>query len=74
MYFEAYCQLNKVVLQNFSVTGITKQNADINGIISPRHFAPDNLTKQDMIIFCGGTRDIGRNESKSGLCSLKEFA
>ena len=32
-------------LQNsFSVTGITKPNADINGITSPRHFAPNNLT------------------------------
>jgi hypothetical protein len=27
-----------------------------------------------MIIFCGGTRDISRNESKSRLSSLKEFA
>ena len=59
---------------SFSVTGITKPNADINGITSPRHFVPDNLTKQDMIIFCGGTRDISRNEAKSGLCSLMEFA
>ena len=58
---------------SFSVTGITKPNADIEGITSPRHFAPDNLTKHDTVIFCGGTRDISRNESKSGLCSLKKF-
>ena len=59
---------------SFSVIGITKPNADIKGITSPKHFTPANLTKHDTIIFCGGTRDISRNESKSGLYSLKEFA
>jgi hypothetical protein len=59
---------------SFSVIGITKPNADINGITSSRYFSSDNLTKHDVIIFCGGTRDFSRNESKSGLCSLKDFA
>ena len=59
---------------SFSVTGITKSNADTKGITSPSHFAPDNLTKQDTVIFYGGTRDINKNESKRGLCSLKELA
>ena len=59
---------------SFSVIGITKPNADIKRITSPRHFTPANLTQHDKIILCGGTRDISRNESKSGLCSLKEFA
>ena len=59
---------------SFSVIGITKPNTDINGITSSRYFSSDNLTKHDVIIFCGGTRDISRNESKSGLCSLKDFA
>jgi hypothetical protein len=58
---------------SFSVTGIAKPNADIKGIISPTHFASDNLTKRDTIIFCSGTIDISKNESKSGLRSLKEF-
>ena len=58
----------------FNVCGTTKPNTDIKGITSPSYFTPDNLTKNDMIIFCGGTRDISRNESKSGLCSLKDFA
>ena len=58
----------------FNVCGTTKPNTDIKGITSPSYFTPDNLTKKDMIIFCGGTRDISRNESKSGLCSLKDFA
>ena len=59
---------------SFSVTGITKPNADIKGITSPKYFTLANLSKHDTIIFCGGTRDISRNESKSGLRVLKEFA
>jgi hypothetical protein len=58
---------------SFSVIGITKPNADIKGITSPRHFTSANLTKHDTIVFCGGTRD-SRNETKNGLRSLKEFA
>jgi hypothetical protein len=58
----------------FSVTGITKPNADTEGIISSLHLLIDNLTKKDLIIFYGGTKDISRNESRKGLCFLKAFA
>jgi hypothetical protein len=57
---------------SFSVSGVIKPNADIKGIMSPRHFSTDNLTKQDVIILCGGTRDISRN-SESVLQALKKF-
>jgi hypothetical protein len=46
----------------FSVIGITKPNAIIKGIISSLHTSIDNLTKEDVIIFYGGTKDIGMNE------------
>ena len=59
---------------SFSVTGITKPNADIEAITSPLHLKTDNLTKKDLIIFYGGTKEISRNETKKGLCSLKGFA
>jgi len=59
---------------SFNVIGITKPNANIKGITSPNDSSPVNLTKQDMIIFCGGTKDISRNESKTGLRTLQEFA
>jgi hypothetical protein len=57
----------------FSVTGITKPNADIEGITSSLHLQIDNLTKKDLIIFYGGTKDISRNESRKGLRFLKAF-
>ena len=47
---------------SFGVTGITKPNADIDAITSPLHLKNENLTKKDLIIFCGGTKDISRNE------------
>jgi hypothetical protein len=48
------------------VTGITKPNADIEAITSPLHLKTENLTKEDLIIFYDGTKDISRNEAKKG--------
>jgi hypothetical protein len=49
---------------SFSVTGITKPNADIEVIMSPLHLITDNLTKKDLIMFCSRIKDIRRNKSK----------
>jgi hypothetical protein len=57
----------------FSVFSITKPNADIESITSPVHLKTGNLTKEDLIIFLGGTKDISRNEAKKGLHSLRDF-
>jgi hypothetical protein len=56
------------------VTGITKPNADAESITSPSHFVVENLTKKDILIFYGGTREVCRNETNKGLRSLKAFA
>jgi hypothetical protein len=42
-------------------------------ILKESHFLPDNLKKQDLIIFCGGINDISKNESTKGFHSLKAF-
>jgi len=34
----------------------------------------ETITKKDLIIFYGGTKDISKNESKKGLLSLTDFA
>jgi hypothetical protein len=57
-----------------NVTGITKPNADAESITSPSHFVAENLTKKDLLIFYGGTRDISRNETSRGLKALTAFA
>jgi hypothetical protein len=48
-------------------------NADIERITSSLHFLSDNLTKNDLIIFYGGTKNISKNESINGFRSLKTF-
>jgi len=40
------------------VFGITKPTADIETITSPIHLKTGNLTKEDLFIFLGGTKDI----------------
>jgi hypothetical protein len=67
-------KVNNYLDDSFSVISITKSNADIEAITSPLHLKSDNLTKKDLIIFYGGTKNIGRNETKKGLRSLKGFA
>ena len=57
-----------------NVTGITKPRANAESITSPSHFAAENLTKNDLLIFYGGTKDISRNEVSNGLKALKAFA
>ena len=54
--------------------GVTKPNATNEVITSPLHFPIDNLTKRDLIIFYGGTKDVGSNESAKGIRSLIDFA
>jgi len=58
----------------FTVTGITKPNANTESITSPSHFVAKNLTKKDLLIFYGGTKYVSRNEAIKGLRSLKVFA
>jgi len=58
---------------SFSVLGTTKPNVNIETITSPIHLKTGNLTKEDLITFLGGTKDISRNEAKKGLHSLKDF-
>jgi hypothetical protein len=57
----------------FNVIGITKPNADIEGITYRLNISIENLTKKDTIIFYGGTRDISKNESRKALHYLKIF-
>ena len=59
-------KISNCLYDSFSVIGITKPNADVEAITSPLHPVTDNLTKKDLIIFYGGTKDISRNETKKG--------
>ena len=55
-----------------NVLGIVKPNAYIEVSITISHL--ETLIKKDLIIFCGGTKDISKNKSKKCLLSLTDFA
>jgi hypothetical protein len=58
---------------SYNVLGIAQPNADIAAITSQTYLQVEDLTKEDIIIFLGGTKDISRNESKKGLHVLEDF-
>jgi len=56
---------------SFSITGITKPNADLEAITPPIYLKTENLAKKDLLIIYGRTKYISRNETSEGLHSLK---
>jgi len=57
----------------FEIQGIMKPGANLEGIITSPTDATTNLTKKDVVIIWGGTRVIGRNESKKALQQISNF-
>jgi hypothetical protein len=58
---------------SFSVTGYVKPNADVETITTTTKSECENMTNNDVIILCGGTRNIGRNETSKGLHCISKF-
>jgi hypothetical protein len=52
--------LNKM----FDVIGFVKSGADINTLSSSSELMVKSLTHNDVIVFSGGAKDIGKNISK----------
>jgi hypothetical protein len=52
--------------------GVSEPNADVNAITTP-HFKTHNFSKNEVIIVCGGSMDISRNETNKGLRCFKQF-
>ena len=59
---------------SYSVMSLSKPCADLDTIVSPSHFKTDNFLKSNVIIVCGGTRDISRNGTNKGLRCFKQFS
>jgi hypothetical protein len=51
----------------YSVIGITKPNANLSVITDAVNLKAEKLIKKDIVIVCGGTRDITKNEANVGL-------
>jgi hypothetical protein len=58
---------------DFEVQGIIKPSADLMTVTNTAEKEVKFLTQNDVIVVCGGKRDVSRNETTSGLNQLKDF-
>jgi len=59
---------------SYNITGITKPNANIEAITNSISLKDEYLTKNEVVIIYGGTRDVAKNEAQNVLRSFYEFA
>jgi hypothetical protein len=71
---ECASKISHNLYSDFEVQGIIKPNADlIMAITNTVKEEIKLLTKNDVVVIWGGTRDVGRNETSDGLKQLKDF-
>jgi hypothetical protein len=58
---------------SYSVVGIVKPNARLSTITSSFKLETERLTQKDIVIICGGTHHVAKNEANIGLRSLSKF-
>jgi hypothetical protein len=56
------------------VNGITKPNANMKAVTNSINLKAEKLSRRDVVILCGGTRDIAKNETNNGLRYASQFA
>jgi hypothetical protein len=54
---------------SYEVTGYVKPSTGLEVITNSARKENDHLTKNDVVIVCGGANDIARMESSKGLCA-----
>lgn len=59
--------------QSAVVQGLIKPGANIEEIVSFSSKNIGNFTKKDIVVLCGGTQDVGKNETNKGIHKLKHF-
>ena len=58
---------------NFEVFGFIKPGAGIGQILHSLEVEYTNLTKEDVIVFSGGSNDVGLNKLNSALVQISKF-
>jgi hypothetical protein len=58
---------------DFEVQGIVKPGADSEIIVNTSTKITGKLTKKDIVVVWGGTRDVGRNETGKAIHQIKKF-
>jgi lysophospholipase L1-like esterase len=65
-------ELMKNLDKSYEVMGFVKPNAGAMVLIHTAKEEISKLTKEDMVIFWGGTNDVARNASSNGLTHIME--
>ena len=60
-------------LEDFEVQGFVSPGARINTVITSATRGIQQLSKQDVVIVGGGSKDVGKNETKRGIDRLQRF-
>ena len=53
------------IRDNFEVQGLVKPGAATDILVNSAHSDIMSLSKSDVLIFCGGANDVGKNNCKS---------
>lgn len=67
-------KITNLLDESYSVIGISKPYANLETITSSVNLETEKLTREDVIIVCGGTIDVGKNKSQIGLHQLINLA
>jgi hypothetical protein len=65
--------IKSTIKDNFEVQGIVKPGAGANVLKKSVEKKIRSLTKKDVVVFCGGANDIGRNNSSKALHQIMDF-
>jgi hypothetical protein len=59
--------------KNFGVQGVVKPSSDLLSILNPGIEDTKDLTKNDITVVLGGTRDVSENETDNDLSQIRTF-
>ena len=58
---------------NFDVQALVKRGAGAGILVNTAKSGITSLTKNDVVIFCGGANDVAKNNSKTALRHIRNF-
>jgi hypothetical protein len=61
------------IKEKYDVQGLVKQGAGASILVNTASSDITNLTKNDVVIFCGGANDVAKNKSKMALRHIRNF-
>jgi predicted phosphodiesterase len=61
------------IKDNFDVQGLVKLGAGAGILVNTANCDITNLTKNDVVILCGGVNDVAKNNSKTAMRHIRNF-